>query len=182
MRYTNSMKATVIKRMTGRNPVSAASVAQETGISQATLSRWRRQAATVGTVGPGTRTPNKQASPSPPKRARGRTSHDKLALVAQAASLADEELGAFIRREGLHAAQLAAWTELAANALEHDGASTKRARRGPTPEQTRIRELERELRRKEKALAEAAALLVLKKKFATVFEDEEPFTDPRSDR
>jgi len=50
-----------------------------------------------------------------------------------------------------------------------------------TPEQKRIRELERQLRRKEKALAEAAALLVLKKKFEAVFADEEDDTEPRSD-
>ena len=60
-------------------------------------------------------------------------------------------------------------------ALENESsASTSAARR--------IRELERELARKEKALAEAATLLVLKKKRATsLFKDEGDDTDGRSD-
>ena len=45
----------------------------------------------------------------------------------------------------------------------------------------RVRELERELNRKEKALAEAAALLVLKKKAQAIWGDEDDDTDPRND-
>lgn len=46
---------------------------------------------------------------------------------------------------------------------------TAKAKSGPSPEQKRINELERELRRKDKALAEAAALLVLSKKVEAIF-------------
>ena len=44
-------------------------------------------------------------------------------------------------------------------------------KRGGSGEQKRIRELEKELRRKEKALAETAALLVLKKKANAIWGD-----------
>jgi hypothetical protein len=46
----------------------------------------------------------------------------------------------------------------------------------------RIKELERELNRKEKALAEAAALLVLKKKVQEIWGDEDDTMDSRSER
>ena len=64
--------------------------------------------------------------------------------------------------------QLAAWREQATQSLAdpHEARATP----GQTREdRRRIKELERELRRKEKALAEAAALLVLSKKVEAIF-------------
>ncbi len=45
-----------------------------------------------------------------------------------------------------------------------------------------MRELERQLRRKDKALAEAAALLVLQKKAQALWGDADDDTDPETDR
>jgi hypothetical protein len=44
-----------------------------------------------------------------------------------------------------------------------------------------MRELRRELKRKDKALAETAALIVLKKKVQAIWGDEDDDTDPKSD-
>ena len=81
-------------------------------------------------------------------------------------------LGEFLRKEGLHSAQIEEWTALAVAAL----ATNKPARRKVSPEAKRNKELERELRRKEKALAEVAALLVLKKKAQEIWGDEDDDT------
>jgi transposase-like protein len=175
--YSESMKARMIKRMTGPNAMSATGLSQETGIAQQTLSRWLRRAGTVG--GMSTKTHKRTQGSS--KRTQDWTVQEKLAVVVEAAEQPEEELGAFLRRKGLHREQLDQWREAAAQALEESSGRRKRGRRGPTPEQKRIRELERQLRRKEKALAEAAALLILKKKFETVFGDEENNTDPKSE-
>jgi hypothetical protein len=79
-------------------------------------------------------------------------------------------LGALLRREGLHEHELQAWRDAAAGAL---GTSAEAAPSGPltagqrkrlAASEKRVKELERELRRKEKALAEAGALLFLEKK------------------
>ena len=43
-----------------------------------------------------------------------------------------------------------------------------------------MRELEKQLRRKDRALAEAAALLVLQKKIQALWGDEDDDTEPRS--
>jgi transposase-like protein len=173
------MKTRMLKRLTGPDAMSATALSKETGIAQGTLSRWLRRAGTVGGVSTKKRKRTRASSPS--RRAQDWTAKEKLAVVMEAETVPQEELGAFLRRKGLYREQLEQWREAAAQALEESPGRRKRGRRGLTPEQKRIRELERQLRRKEKALAEAAALLVLKKKFEAVFGDEEDDTDPRSD-
>jgi hypothetical protein len=107
-----------------------------------------------------------------PKSTKQWTAEEKHRVVVEASSLAEEELGEFLRREGLHSAQIEEWTALAVAAL----GTSKPARRKASPEAKRIKELERELRRKEKALAEAAALLILKKKAQAIWGDEDDDT------
>lgn len=47
MEYAENIRARMIRRMLGPDAVSATSLSQETGISQATLSRWRHAAASI---------------------------------------------------------------------------------------------------------------------------------------
>jgi transposase len=171
----------MIKRLAGPNAMSANALAKEVGISQNTLSRWLRTAGTVAAVSSNKGTGRKaNASNKDGRRSQDWTMQEKLRIVLEAERLTGEELGALLRREGLHREQLDQWRKAAADALGKTPAR-KRGKPGPTPEEKRIRELERQLRHKEKALAEAAALLVLKKKFETLFGDEDDDTDPRSD-
>ena len=95
-----------------------------------------------------------------------------------AAALPPEELGAFLRREGVHEAEVEQWRaailEAGTSALE-GGSAAKGSGRGADGK--RIKELERELRRKDKALAETAALLVLQKKVREIWGDGDDGTD-----
>ena len=177
--YTESIKARMIKRMTGPNAMSANALAKEVGISQNTLSRWLRSASTVAPMNSG-KGKKVRSSKEAARRSQDWTMQEKLRIVLEAEPLSDEELGVLLRREGLHREQLDQWREAAAAALGKP-AARKRGKPGPTPEQKRIKDLERQLRHKEKALAEAAALLVLKKKFETLFGDEDDDTDQRSE-
>lgn len=161
--YSAAFKARVVQRLMGPRAVSANRLAETVGVSQETLSRWLRQARSV------------DGMPSPKKRTPRWTGAEKLRVVLAAEGLADEALGALLRKEGLHAAQLAEWRAAAEAAL---GSSPARRPAGPSPEAQRIVELERELRRKEAALAETAALLVLKKKVQAIWGDEDDTTDP----
>lgn len=176
--YTDVMKARMIKRMTGPRAVTATALAEQTGIPQPTLSRWLREAGTVRPVSKSKATKSNGRS-SRPKRAQDWTSQQKVQLVLEAAGLSEEELGAFLRRNGLHREQLDQWRQQAiegATTALDNGSKRRKRSTGPTPEQKRIRELERQLRRKDKALAETTALLVLKKKFEALFGDEEDDT------
>ena len=195
MQYTDVMKARMIKRLSGPHAITATALAEQTGIPQPTLSRWLREAGTVRPVGKSktkgkgkakarSKTTQSNDSSPTPKRAQDWTPQQKLQIVLEAAALSELELGVLLRREGLHREQFDKWrqqvTEGATTALENGSRRRKRST-GPSPEQKRIRELERQLHRKDKALAETTALLVLKKKFEALFEDEEPSTPSKSD-
>lgn len=102
---------------------------------------------------------------------------EKLRILAETDGLEGEELGVILRREGLHEADLAEWRQAAFAAL---GGATKAAAGGS--EGRRVRELEKQLRRKDKALAEAAALLVLQKKVQAIWGDEDDDTNKEPDK
>lgn len=168
MQYTDGFKANVVRRLTGPSAVTATALAKELGVSQPTLSRWVREASSVSKMSD-EKKPQKTKSPSQ------WTTAEKLRVVAAAVGLKDEELGEFLRREGLHKAQLDEWRAAVTAGLEKPKKEAK-----PSPEAKRVKELEKELRRKEKALAEAAALLVLKKKAQAIWGDEDDSTDEKS--
>ncbi len=165
----------MVERLSGPNSPSATELSGETGVAQSTLSRWLKGAATVG---PKMARRNKQKDSSSSSGPQDWTAEQKLALVLEAAAVPAAELGAFLRRKGVHEAQLAEWREAAMAGLR---GPTKRDRKVASVEARRVRDLERELARKEKALAEAAALLVLKKKAHAIWGDEDDDTDPRND-
>jgi hypothetical protein len=106
----------------------------------------------------------------PPSFARlafGRNGGDHIGGVRARTPLAEG-----LRREGLHQADLSRFREEILEAATVGFAALAK-RSGPTPDQKRVQSLEKELRRKEKALAEAAALLVLRKKVDALFPSEE---------
>jgi len=168
--YTAGFRARMVQRMAGAESISATALAKKVGVSQNTLSRWLRQASEARpTVPPMTK--KKRQS-----RSARRTAQDKLRLVLEASALSEEDLGAFLRREGVHEADLEAWRAAATGALE----APHGKRRENTAERRKIRELERELTRKDKALAEVSALLILKKKVQEIWGDEGGSTGTRS--
>ncbi|MGH7439223.1 MAG: IS3 family transposase [Polyangiaceae bacterium] len=153
MNYTNAFKAKMVQRLSSPDAISAIGLSQEVGVSQSQLSRWLRAARTVE--------PMTRKRTEPPAQVGGsRSAEDKVRIVMAAGSVAPEELGEFLRREGVHEAELGQWRAAILEALQ--GGVSKGAVRGG--DSKRIKELERELRRKDKALAETAALLVLHKK------------------
>lgn len=158
-RYSEAFKRKMVGRLTGPNAVSATRLAKETGLKQQTLSFWLEQARTLPVVGR-----DKRTNP-------GRKSvAEKARIVAMAAERTGDELLAFLDQESVSVAELEQWRL----ALDEGGVADKMASK-------RIRALERELARKEKALAEAAALIILKKKVEELFpadEDDESGEGP----
>lgn len=174
--YSESFRNRMVEKMTGPYAKSATTLATEVGVPQPTLSRWKREAGTVmRTMSP---PDDGKPAPSPTKRPQDWTAEEKWALVTEAATVPEAELGAFLRRKGVHEAQLAEWRAAAMAALQPP---SRRERKAANIEKLKIRNLERELKRKEKALAEAAALLVLKKKAQAIWGDEDDDTTPPSD-
>jgi len=176
VRYTNGFKARMIQRMVGTERISATALEKEVGVSQATLSRWLRGARGIDEDGG----PGVLREGSSMKRARKWTSEDKLRVVMEAMRLGDDELGALLRKEGLHEAELKEWTQTAIQGAQLALSPTAGKKAKPSAERRQIQDLERDLRRKEKALAEVVALLALKKKVQELWGDGDGDTHTRS--
>ena len=179
MNYPETFKEKMVSRMSGPSSISANALSEEIGVAQTSLSKWLREAAGVEDVAK--KVNGKANKTKGAKRPQDWTAEEKLDAVLEAFSLSEQELGAYLRRKGLHATELEQWrrrvTEAATEALQG-----KRARKKVSVEAKRVRKLERELRRKEKALAETAALLVLKKKAAAIWGDEDDSTEWKNEK
>ncbi len=99
------------------------------------------------------------------------SSEEKFNIVVETASLNETELSAYCRRRGLFTPVIEAWRETCKQAHASLAPKMKADRAAIRTQKKSIKRLEMELRRKEKALAEAAALLVLQKKVRSLWED-----------
>lgn len=155
--YPNELKASLMARMLPPTNASVPELVCETGIPRDTLYGWRRQALAQG-VAAGTPAPLRGAA----------SGEEKLAVVIETAALNELELGEYCRRKGLFPQQIAAWRASCVQAVAPAPSKAERAER--RAEREELKRLQRELARKEKALAEAAALLILEKKVRAIWE------------
>lgn len=126
-------------------------VSREMGVGVSTLEKWRSQ------------------SLGNPSSDKVWTAAARLQAVIVTASMDEVTRNAWCRENGLYAHQLQQWKDSATQSL----AAPEETRASPSQtkaDRLRIKELERELRRKEAALAEAAALLILAKKTEAIFQ------------
>jgi len=180
MPYSQKFKLRMIERLVAPHAPSAISLSREVGVPQPTLSRWLRGARRLPSM---TKQSNDDRNLNEPRNPKSWSAEEKYRVVIEAASIVDADLGEFLRKRGLHVAQLEEWRRVAAEAAH--AALNPRAKSGREhlkADRRRVRELERELLRKDKALAETAALLVLKKKAQAIWGDEDDDTDPKSDK
>jgi len=176
MPYSETFKRRMVQKMSGPDALSAGDLAEKEGLCQPTLSRWLRNAGKLGDMKKKNHHSEPEEKTTPrPQRPQDWSLLEKLRVLVEANAMPSEDLGAYLRREGLHESQLEQWRQAAQEALE-----APRPRRKQTEERKRIKELERELRRKEKALAETAALLMLKKKAQAIWGDEYDDTNRRN--
>lgn len=161
-RYSKAFKEQAVKRMMPPNAQSVAEVSRSLGLSEQTLYNWRNQYRKQGKAVP--------ANSSTPEQWSG---ENKLAVVIETAALNETELAEYCRRKGLYAEQIARWREAAMAGTETQAPLSAAERRELQEEKKKTRHLEKELQRKEKALAEAAALLVLAKKARAIWGERE---------
>jgi transposase-like protein len=166
--YPAERKQAVLAKLCPPNNRSVPEVAAEEGISEATLYSWRRQARERGELYPNAGTD-----------AEGWRARDKYAAVVETAAMNESERSEYCRQRGLYPQQLEAWRSACEQANDWDEERQKEQARQSRGHVRRIRELERELRRKEKALAETAALLTLSKKARAIWGDGEDEYDQR---
>ena len=141
--------------------MSVRKFAEQEGINLSTLYSWQKQFNTSGLKVSKVSSSDKWSS------------EEKFAVVLETSVLSEVELSEYCRVKGLYPEQIKAWKQ----ACIAGNTTTPSKRVKQTSEQKadkkRIKELERELRRKEKALAETAALLVLGKKYDAYWKEKE---------
>ena len=148
-RYGEKFKQRAVARLLPPESSAISTVSQEMGISVATLERWRADALSI-----------------PAQRAW--TAAARLQAVIATAAMDEAQLSAWCREQGVYPSELQQWKSDATAALTEsteERVSPQQARE----DKKRIKELERDLRRKDKALAETAALLVLSKQMEAIF-------------
>lgn len=156
-RYSDETRERMVRKMMPPHNRSVASISRETGISAPTLYAWKRRFQEHGYVIP------KKAG-----AAEGWDGKARLAAIVKTASMNEAERSAWCREHGLYPEHLDAW-----KAEFESLVSRPVSRRELAAERKKRRQLEKELRRKEKALAEAAALLTLSKKARAIWSTDE---------
>ena len=151
-----------------RGSRTLADVATELNVSLHTLKGWRQELRKGKSE---TVVPSSLPHSLP---ARQWSAAERLLALQESHSLSGEALHAWCREKGLFEHQLTAWREAFCASPEPETAQEKQQSKAELKAlQSQHEVLQRELRRKERALAEAAALLVLQKKFQAVLAGED---------
>lgn len=148
--YTEDYKEQALVKVYNRGDRTIQSIAEELNINLFTLKNWMKQ--------PLSNDKNRTARLG--KLPQDWPPEQRLAALQESYGLVGEALNAWCRERGVFSHHLEQWkAEFCASGGKSEDASALRVLK------VENQRLERELNRKEKALAEAAALLVLQKKY-----------------
>lgn len=144
---SEEFRKSIVQKMCLPGGKTVAELSREIGVCEQTLYNWRKMIQNDVSGGYQERSP------------RGWKLSDKYQAVLDTANQSGEELGQWLRKNGLQTTHIDLWKKeclsvLSNNAYKDENRLLK----------TKIIELEKEINRKDKALAEVTALLVLKKK------------------
>jgi transposase-like protein len=163
-RYTAEQRAWAVAQMAPPVSQSVKALSKASGITEVSLRTWRTEARAQRGLGP--------ADGNAPW---SWSSAEKFRAVLETAPLSQAEVSQYCRTKAILAEQLAQWRVACEQANAHGDAAGLAHTAVDNPDAlARVRDLERELRRKDCALAEAAALLMLGKKADAIWgKDEE---------
>jgi transposase-like protein len=162
-RYSDERRQAVVAKLLPPYNQSVEEVARQEGISSATIYKWRKEARAEGRCLPDTSD----------QGVDGWSSRDKFAAVVETAAKNTEEVAAYCRQRGLFPEQLHRWRHDCEQAADLSYEESRRTAAEAKQQRKRIQYLEKELQRKNDALAETAALLTLSKKARAIWGDEE---------
>jgi len=159
-RYSEEFKYSIMIKMMPPQNQSVSQIARETGLSEGTLHQWRKQARAKGIAVPGGE-----------KVVERWSTQDKFLIVMETALLSEVEIAEYCRSKGLYAEQILAWKDACMQANGGVAEQATRLQKELRQKEHECKQLGQELRRKDAALAETAALLVLRKKANAIWGD-----------
>ena len=159
--YSAERKEAVLAKLLPPHNMTVTQVAEQENIASATLYNWRDKAKKSGIPVPGKTPTSEQWS-----------ADAKLAVIIETASMSESELGKYCRAKGLLVEQIKRWKQDCLAGFQTTQEQEKRAAKQAKADKREIKNLNRELRKKDAALAETAALLVLRKKLNAFWGDD----------
>ena len=160
--YSVERKEAMIKKMLPPLSMSVSELMRMEGIPRGTLYSWKTAVI-------------KKEQPVPENEQKNRLNLSaiaKLSAVVETIAMNEIELSIYCREKGYYPQEVKQWKQACIDGQEIKTKQDKETSSQSKVDKQRIRELERELNRKEKALAETAALLVLRKKLNALWENE----------
>jgi len=161
-RYSTERKESILRKMMPPTNMPVSQLSRESGVSDVTLYKWRNELKRKGKPAPGNG-----------RSAENWAAEDKFAVLLETSALNEAELSEYCRKKGLYVEQIERWKAAAIKANEAPEDQDRGSNAQRASDRKKIRMLEKELNRKEKALAETAALLVLRKKAQAIWGDGE---------
>jgi transposase-like protein len=155
--YNESFRQQALEKVYTRGSGTIQMVAEELNVSKGTLRNWMKADKNNSPAGVG-----KQS-----RRPKDWSLAERLEILMESHGLDEEALNGFCREQGIFRHHLEQWQA----AFAAGGAEDARAELRELKDTNKA--LTRELNRKEKALAEAAALLVLQKKYRALWEEKD---------
>ncbi len=151
--YSREFKEAIVAKLVNRGNQTIEEICEREGVGKSTAVNWLRARVNV-------------ANMAKQKTTKKWTPEEKLKAIIETSTMGEEELGVFLRREGLHSHQLQEWREEVLKGLQ---SAPRKSQSKKDERDEKIKSLEHELRRKDKALAEASALLILQKKIDLIW-------------
>ena len=161
MKYSTGFRNAVLRKVLPPENRSVTSVAKEMGISPITIQSW------LSKLNDGSLVIDDNDADLPPNQ---RSYSEKLKLLIESKTISDENLGEWLRQHGIHEEHLTQWEQQLESIVKD---KQERLQKENSELKKRIRELEKESKRDKAAMAEALALLTLKKKAEALFNSDE---------
>lgn len=157
--YNKDIKDKLIKLMVPPENRPVKELVNEYGIHEQTLYRWRKEAKSKGVV-------YKDKGTSRQKYSK----EMQLQIIIETSLLNSNDLSEYCRRKGVYAEEIEAWKKAFISGETDEQSNLKQELKD---KDAKLKTISKELNRKEKALAEAAALLVLRKKMHAIWDSDE---------
>lgn len=158
-KYPEAFIEQALVKVYSRGHRSIKLVAEDLNVNHHTLRYWMKNKIMI----------NKDAPTAREKRPQDWTAAEQFAALQETHGLSDEILQAWCREHGIFAHHLTSWKTAFCAEVKEPATGIRETR----TLRDKIAKLERQIVRKNSALAEAAALLILQKKFQALWEDEE---------
>ena len=167
-RYTQSFKQQAVEKALSRaDGTTLAEITDSLGIGHSTLHKWIVKSKNQQLESYSEHDSTSISGVRKEKRPQEWSQEERLDMVIACGSLDEAAMNALCRERGLYAHHVGQWKQDFINALTGNERTESKSLKGE------VRELKKELNRKDRALAETAALLVLKKKANAIWGNDE---------